>query len=770
MPDLWRIVAELADQLLDTWTSLAALAERDPGIVALVGSFAVAVVLALIHLWRRRRRHTHAERVLAEKQGREKIPLTLHPVINPDICIGSLSCLKACPEGDILGVVNGAARLIHADHCIGHGRCAAECPVNAITLVFGTAERGIDLPMVDQYFESSRLGVHIVGELGGMGLIKNAITQGVQVSARLAEVIPRNGGTKGPVDVAIVGGGPAGLATALGLKSKDRSFAVLEQGTLGGTIANYPRHKVVMTEPAQIPFYGKLPSKRISKEQLLSVWEGALKKAAVRINEGIEVASIEGSDGAFRVITKKGTLEARKVVLAMGLRGTPRKLGVPGEELSKVSYRLIDPEQYEGAKVLVVGGGDAAVEAAMQLADESDAEVTISYRGDEFSRCREANRARINQLVGQRRLRAMMSSQVDKILPDEVVLTVGGSPQVIRNDFVIVSVGGELPLEFLAKSGISLKKHFGEELAKPKQRIVALGRKAVADGDRDTEGRRRMHRVYLATAALILAWLTVKGWDYYTLPRAERLHSPLHGSLRPAGSWGHGVGIVATAFMLLNFFYPVRKRARSLAGVGSIRGWLDFHMFVGFMSPLVIAFHAAFQSNNQLATGTAAALLVVVLTGIFGRFIYGLVPSSGGKEVELADLVGRWERLKARIEPLIADSHDPRFLQHMLASAIAPARRGSLVGLFLRLPLLAFGSRLRLLRARSHFDDRDVYFEFRDGYLRLQRIRTQIGFYQALKRLMRTWRMFHASLAGFLVVAIAAHIAVSLYLGYGWRR
>jgi hypothetical protein len=222
--------------------------------------------------------------------------------------------------------------------------------------------------------------------------------------------------------------------------------------------------------------------------------------------------------------------------------------------------------------------------------------------------------------------------------------------------------------------------------------------------------------------------------------------------------------------MLLNFLYPVRKRSRSMAGVGSIRGWLDFHMFVGFMSPLVIVFHAAFQSNNQLATATAAALLIVVLTGIFGRFIYGLVPSSGGKEVLLADLVGGWERLKARIEPLIADSDNPELLHDIFASAGSPARRGSLLGLFLRLPFQAVRSRLRLLRARSHFDDHDVYADFRDGYLRLQRIRTQIGFYQALKRLMRTWRMFHASLAGFLVIAIAAHIAVSLYLGYGWRR
>ncbi|HWE26324.1 MAG TPA: pyridine nucleotide-disulfide oxidoreductase, partial [Myxococcales bacterium] len=401
----------------------------------------------------------------------------------------------------------------------------------------------------------------------------------------------------------------------------------------------------------------------------------------------------------------------------------------------------------------------------------SDAEVTISYRGEDFGRCREANRTRMGQLVSQGRVKALMSSQVEKIVQDEVVMTVGGSPQVLRNDFVIVSIGGELPLGFLSKCGISLKKHFEEEKAKPTNRGVSIGRRGLAMEDPEAERRRWFHRMYIATGALILAWLTIKGWDYYTLSRIERLHSPLHANLRPAGAWGHGVGIVATAFMMLNFLYPVRKRSRAMSGVGSIRGWLDFHMFVGFMSPLVIAYHAAFQSNNQLATGTAAALLIVVLTGIFGRFIYGLVPSSGGKDVELADLLGRWERLKSRLEPLIGDSDDPEMLTRIFASAATPARRGSLLGFLLRLPFAAIWARLRLLRARAHFDDHEVYADFREGYFRLHRIRTQISFFQALKRLMRTWRMFHASLAGFLVVAIAAHIAVSLYLGYiPWRR
>jgi thioredoxin reductase/Pyruvate/2-oxoacid:ferredoxin oxidoreductase delta subunit len=743
----------------------------DIGTVVLAAGVAAALLLALTQVRRRRRRHAESRRAVLESARREaRVPLTLHPVINPDICIGSLTCLKACPEGDILGVVNGTARLIHVDHCIGHGRCAAECPVGAIRLVVGTSERGVDLPMVDEYFESSRPGVHIVGELGGMGLIKNAMTQGAQVSARLAQTIPRASAAPDTVDVAIVGAGPAGLAAALGLRAAGRSFRLLEQGTVGGTVTHYPRQKIVMTEPLEVPFHGTLRKRQIGKEELLSIWRSVIGKAKIRVEECTAVESIEGSDGTFRVLTNNGTVSARKVVLATGRRGTPRKIGVPGEDLGKVAYGLVDPDQYQGCRVLVVGGGDSAIEAAIQLADESDAEVTISYRREEFGRARHANRERIAQLIGQRRIRAVMSSVVERILEDEVVLTVGGSPMVVPNDFVIVNIGGEVPLEFLARSKISLKKHFGEELGKPRARAGLALRAGLSKEEIEERSRRRAHIGFLVLGVSILAWLTATGWDYYLLSRAERLRSPLHATLRPAGSWGHGVGIAATAVMLLNFLYPVRKRWRAMSGLGRIRSWLDFHMFVGFMSPLVIAFHAAFQSNNQLATGTAAALLIVVLTGITGRFIYGLVPSHGGKEEELADLLGRWERLKARLEPMIEESDDPALLRRIFAAVTTPLRPGSLIALFVGMPFGAVAARFRLLRAWWHFGDSGEYREFRDGYLRLRRIRMQVRFYQGLKRLLRTWRFFHASLAGFLVIAIAAHIAVSLYLGYGWKR
>jgi Pyruvate/2-oxoacid:ferredoxin oxidoreductase delta subunit len=288
------VATHLAKRVQRT-VDLARAVELERAIV--IGVVLACLAGAVLHLVRRRRKHRKGAAALAAATERGvRVPLTLHPVINPDICIGSLTCLKSCPEGDILGVVNGAARLIHADHCIGHGRCAAECPVDAIKLVFGTSERGVDLPMVDEFFESSRPGVHIIGELGGMGLIKNAVTQGLQVAERLAETMPKQIGSS--PDVVIVGAGPSGLAAALRLRAAGRSFRVLEQGSMGGTIANYPRQKVVMTEAFQLPFFGKVTKKLISKEELLSTWQHALHKGSVGIDEGVKVTGIEGRDCA----------------------------------------------------------------------------------------------------------------------------------------------------------------------------------------------------------------------------------------------------------------------------------------------------------------------------------------------------------------------------------------------------------------------------------------------------------------------------------------
>jgi thioredoxin reductase/Pyruvate/2-oxoacid:ferredoxin oxidoreductase delta subunit len=737
----------------------------DQGSLIVGASLAVAVLGGAISYVRKGRRQRRDVETLAEKvKKKQHLARSLHPIIDPDICIGSLSCLKACPEGDILGIVDHMAKLIHADHCIGHGRCAAECPVNAIKLVFGSAERGIDLPQVDQYFESSRPGVHVVGELGGMGLIKNAVTQGLQAADRLVQVTPK-GGT-----VVVVGAGPAGLATCLALKANGVAHRLLEQGSVGGTVAHYPRRKVAMTETVDLPLVGKFGKPLITKEELLEGWQKIIEKAGLTVEQGVKMTGLEGADGSFTVITSKGKISAAKVVLAIGRRGTPRKMGVPGEESEKVVYALTEPEQYQGTRVLVVGGGDSAVEAAVQLATESNATVAISYRNAEFASCREANRARIGALIAAGKIRSLLPSQVKSVEKDAVHLDAGGKAVRLDNDFVIVNIGGELPLEFLAKAGVSMRRFHGDApgTLTPAYGVSIVGEPAKRPGaSRQRAERRKLNALrilYAVAGVAVLAYLAWKGWEYYPLARLERKLSPLHKELRSAGPWGHGVGIVATAVMLSNFFYAVRKRARSLTGFGNIKGWIDFHVFVGFMSPLVIAFHAAFQMNNQLASGTYAALAVVVGTGIVGRYIYGLVPVHGENVEEIEDLAANFERLRAFAAPELGHTRGGAAL---LERVVAPVHAGSLLILFLRFPFEAVALRVRLLALRLVIDHPEHFPDLRAALIKLARLRWQLRFYGSLKTLLRGWRLFHATLAVFLVLALSAHIGVALYLGYG---
>jgi dihydropyrimidine dehydrogenase (NAD+) subunit PreT len=284
--------------------------------------------------------------------------------------------------------------------------------------------------------------------------------------------------------------------------------------------------------------------------------------------------------------------------------------------------------------------------------------------------------------------------------------------------------------------------------------------------------RRRLRRtlaLYACLGATIVGYLAYKGWGYYQLSTMGRLRSPMHGAFKSAGPWGHGVGIVATVFMLSNFLYPVRKRTRSLTGLGDIRDWLNFHVFVGFMSPLVIAFHAAFQSNNVLATATAIALGIVVGTGLIGRFIYGLVPSVDGHAEELELISGRFERLRATVEPMLAGARERNRLDKLVASATAQVPKRSLIVALLREPLSGLRFRFRLLRVRFLFTGTSQYTRFRISVLRLRRLRFQIAFYGGLRNLLRNWRVMHASLAVFLVFVMTVHIGVSLYLGYGLK-
>jgi thioredoxin reductase/Pyruvate/2-oxoacid:ferredoxin oxidoreductase delta subunit len=343
-------------------------------------------------------RHEQESRVVLEQAESSGLtePASLHPVTDTLQCIGCGACVESCPEQKVLGLVDGKAELIGPTHCIGHGACRTACPTQAITLVFGTATRGVDIPLVQPNFETNVPGIFIAGELGGMGLIRNAIEQGRQAveSIRALDGIDQDR----QLDLVIVGAGPAGFSASLAATEHRLRFVTLEQDSLGGTVAHYPRGKIVMTAPARLPVVGKFKFTETTKEDLLQYLKGAERKAGLVINYGERVEEVKRVEGGFVVRSTRQTYHTRSVLLTIGRRGTPRKLGVPGEDQPKVTYRLIDPEQYRDQHVLVVGGGDSALEAAMSIAAEPGANVTLSYRSEAFARAKEKNRQRLSEM------------------------------------------------------------------------------------------------------------------------------------------------------------------------------------------------------------------------------------------------------------------------------------------------------------------------------------------------------------------------------------
>ncbi len=433
------------------------------GIVALICGLIVWIYIRKLA----KESKTSQEKIDKAKEEGIHEPVSLYPYIDPNSCIRSGACVLACPEEEIIGIRNGRATLINASRCVGHGACFHACPVEAITLRIGTEKRGVDLPHVNHNYETNIRGMYIAGELGGMGLIKNSVDQGRKAVENIFKTIEKK--HKADYDLIIIGAGPAGISASLQAKKSGLKAITLEQDTLGGTVYNFPRAKVVMTNPMELPGYGKLKLFQTSKKELLDIWNDAIQKNQLQIVENCKVESIELDNDYFVLNTNKDTTyTGHRVLIAIGRRGTPRKLGVKGEGLEKVAYKVLEPELITGKNILVVGGGDSAVESALLLSEQNS--VTLSYRSEHFSRLKPKNLANIENARENKTIDVILESNLKEITSTEVYIELKSTEKItLKNDLVFIFAGGELPTQFLEKAGIQISKRFNYTLLSHKK-------------------------------------------------------------------------------------------------------------------------------------------------------------------------------------------------------------------------------------------------------------------------------------------------------------
>jgi len=455
-------------------------------------TYLIPLLITLFFVFRylKKDKQREAQALAAAEQGKtySSGPRAQHPQIDTTNCIGCAACTSVCPEGDVLGMIGGKAAIVKGYKCIGHSLCAEACPVGAITMVMANPGMNANMPFLTPEHETSIKNLFIIGELGGLALIKNAVNQGRETIDIINHRISAGGRKWGKevFDVLIVGAGPAGICASLRSIERKLNYLTLEQDEIGGTVAKYPRQKLVMTSPVDFPIYGKFKKLELSKENLLEFWDKVMKRADFKAQTGEKVDDIKiEPDGTFKVTTPKGSYLAHAVVLALGKAGTPRKLGVKGEEMGKVMYRLIEADHYKNSRILVVGGGDSAVEAAMGLAHQQGNKVTLSYRQAGFSRIKERNAQRIQECVDKKVLEVLFNSAPVEIKEGFVSMEVGGAVREIPNDYVWVFAGGTPPYDFLKKIGVGfgmqdLSKEAAKEAiqASIEKQLVGAGARA----------------------------------------------------------------------------------------------------------------------------------------------------------------------------------------------------------------------------------------------------------------------------------------------------
>jgi thioredoxin reductase len=383
------------------------------------------------------------------------------PQIDTSTCLGCYACVDACPF-DVLAIDKYLAVVERPADCCGVGTCEKACPNGSLRIAEG--EILSERPRVGETLESEDApGVFVAGDLTGLPLIKNAIAQGVRAMNAVAEALPRGARRAGGdvADVVVVGAGPAGLSAALRAKELGLSCVVLEQGSIAASIRSFPRDKVVFDPPLDVPVEGPLWLEQCTKEELLAQWTRITRRHGVAVREGHRVTGVAREGDVFAVTAtttgdRAGVVRGRKLVLAIGRRGTPRPLdaAVAADAEGKVSYALYDARSFAGKRVLVVGLGDAAMEAASAIARQPGADVTIAYRGDGFHRGKARNVAEVKTFVAAGRIRLLFGSTVDRVEARSVTLSTPSGTETLANDAVIVLIGGVPSWDLVEAAGV----------------------------------------------------------------------------------------------------------------------------------------------------------------------------------------------------------------------------------------------------------------------------------------------------------------------------
>lgn len=763
--------------MTSSWLTLAVVPTSMTWLVLLLVPIALSFVLAAI--WKRRTEQKRMTEVWEERQkararGTDRARLQ-YPNIDLARCIGCGTCVAACPEDQVLGMLHGQAVVLHGARCVGHGLCARECPTGAIVVAIGDLSKRQDIPIVDERFEAPKVpGLFLAGELTGWSLVRTAIVQGtavvdevvrrLELDWRAGDGRPQLALAQGelaapdneqPLDLVIVGAGPGGLAASLRATEKKLQHTVLEQEELGGTVAKYPRRKLVMTQPVELPLVGQIKRTSFEKEELIELWQKTAADHKLPIRTGVVFQRVERrDDGVLMVHTNKGVWKAHNVLLALGRRGTPRKLGIPGEDLPKVSYSLLDAQSYEGRKILVVGGGDSAIEAALGLAETGN-EVTLSYRQSTFSRLRARNETRILEAMAKKTIRMEWESQLKLVDPERVVLATKNGDVEIANDEVFVFAGGTPPFELLEKSGVSFDPNERQDAPR-------------ADSD---NGLVQGLVAALAISLLVLAATFV--WrEYYFKDGPDRPLHQLHQYLRPSGDWGLWLGVVSTALIVFNLLYLLRRAEKLPWPKASLQAWMTSHVATGIGAFLFAALHSGLIPGNTVGGHAFWALAFLVVTGAIGRWFYSFVPrAANGRELALeevhtrmAALSSEWDRgskfgqmARDGVQRLVAEGRwEGNFFARLMA--LRKSERN----------MRQFMADLRAQGEREGIAP-DKLASLLDLARRAQRTALVAAHYEDVRAILGSWRWFHRWVALFMVIVVAIHIWVALQYGAMWR-